>query len=187
MGSGQLSVMDEDVCVVDTARYFLDFSQKESCGECVPCRLGTRQMSELLNKITSGNGTPNDLEILAKLAEAILNTSLCGLGRSAPNPVLTTLKYFRDEYTDHVMNHACPAKVCPSLMHYFILPEKCIGCDLCAKNCPAAAISGAKKEVHVINQSLCIKCGRCYQVCPTKVRAVAKKAGSSPTLTPTIV
>lgn len=178
MGSGGLVVMDEDDCMVDIARYFLDFTQKESCGECVPCRLGTKQMLELLSKITNGEGAYNDLELLTILAGTIQKTALCGLGRSAPNPVLTTLRYFRNEYIDHIVHKSCTAKSCRKLMHYFILPEKCIGCDACAKNCPANAIIGAKKELHIINQENCIKCGMCFQVCPNKVRAVAKMAGA---------
>ncbi len=174
MGSGGMIVMDENTCVVDIARYFLDFTQQESCGKCVPCRIGTRYMVALLEKIAEGKGDPQDIEELQRLAETVKNGSLCGLGQTAPNPVLTTLKYFPDEYRAHVEEKRCPAGVCKSLISYFILPEKCIGCLLCLKNCPVDAVSGEKKQLHIIDQEKCIQCGICLEVCPKKVDAVFK-------------
>jgi NADH-quinone oxidoreductase subunit F len=178
MGSGGMVVMDEDTCMVDIARYFLEFTQKESCGECVPCRLGTKQMLNILEDITEGRGTPQDLDLLEEIAESVKMGSLCGLGQTAPNPVLTTLRYFRDEYEAHITEHRCPAKVCKALMHYHIDPEKCIGCGLCRKACPAEAITGEQKKTHVIDQEKCIKCGLCFSTCPEKVSAVLKREGN---------
>ena len=172
MGSGGLVVMDEDTCMVDVARYFLDFTRKESCGECVPCRLGTKQMLDILNDITAGNGTTEDIDLLAELAEGVKLGSLCGLGQTAPNPVLTTIRYFRDEYEAHVKEKRCPARVCKALIYYRIIPEKCIGCQSCFKICPVNAINGEPKKVHVIDVETCIRCGLCYSSCPVKGNAI---------------
>ena len=177
MGSGGMIVMDEDTCMVDVARYFLNFTQEESCGKCVPCRVGTRQLNEILTRITQGLGEPSDLDKLGSLTDTIAAGSLCGLGQTAPNPVLTTLKYFRDEYEAHIRDKSCPAGVCRALIAYYILPEKCVGCLLCKKNCPVEVISGESKKVHVIDQDKCVKCGACYDVCPVKISAVAKLTG----------
>ena len=172
MGSGGMIVMDEDNCMVDIARFFLDFTVDESCGKCTPCREGTKRMLEILNKITEGKGTMEDLDKLEKLAINIKETSLCGLGQTAPNPVLSTLKYFRDEYEAHVNEKRCPAGVCQSLLKYFITAD-CRGCTKCARICPAGAIEGKVKEVHVINQDKCIKCGACMDACT--FHAIIKK------------
>jgi NADH:ubiquinone oxidoreductase subunit F (NADH-binding)/(2Fe-2S) ferredoxin/Pyruvate/2-oxoacid:ferredoxin oxidoreductase delta subunit len=176
MGSGGMIVMDEDTCMVDIALYFLRFTQEESCGKCAPCRIGTRQMAEILARITSGEGTDDDLKRLEELAPAVKQGSLCGLGQTSPNPILSTLRYFRDEYNAHIAGR-CPALVCKNLIAYFIEPDKCIGCLLCLKNCPVNAIAGERKKVHVIDQAACIKCGACLNVCPPKVRAVSKYTG----------
>ncbi len=165
MGSGGMIVMDEDDCMVDVAKFFLTFSQDESCGKCTPCREGTTRMLEILDKITNGNAKPEDLDKLERLASLVKKASLCGLGRAAPNPVLSTLKYFRDEYEAHVYRKSCPARKCTSLIYYEIDPDKCVGCTVCARNCPVTCISGKPKEWHVIDQDRCIKCGRCFQVC----------------------
>ncbi len=166
MGSGGMIVLDESDCMVDIARFFLDFTVDESCGKCVPCREGTKRMLEILERITAGEGTPEDLERLETLAEVITNSSLCGLGQTAANPVKSTLKYFRDEYEAHVYEKRCPAGVCQALLQFFIT-DKCIGCTKCARNCPVSAISGKVKERHVIDTEKCIKCGTCMEVCPT--------------------
>jgi NADH:ubiquinone oxidoreductase subunit F (NADH-binding) len=177
MGSGGMIVMDEDTCVVDIAHYFLDFTQKESCGKCVPCRVGTRHMVEILKKIKMGNAKEEDLSALQRIANLVKAGSLCGLGQTAPNPVITTMKYFWDEYKSHIENKTCPALVCKELICYFIDPDKCVGCLLCKKSCPALAISGELKKVHTINQSKCTKCGVCMDTCPEKISAVIKYSG----------
>ena len=172
MGSGGLIVMDEDDCMVDIAKFFLEFTVDESCGKCTPCRIGTKRLLEILEKITEGKATMDDLDQLERLAELIKNNSLCALGQTAPNPVLSTLKHFRDEYVAHIVDKRCPAGKCKSLMQYKIDPEKCIGCGLCAKNCPADAISGEKKKPFSIDPSKCVKCGVCMSKC--KKEAVYK-------------
>jgi NADH:ubiquinone oxidoreductase subunit F (NADH-binding)/(2Fe-2S) ferredoxin/NAD-dependent dihydropyrimidine dehydrogenase PreA subunit len=166
MGSGGLVVMDEDTCMVDVAKFFLEFTQRESCGKCVPCREGTKQMLLLLEKITKGEGTMEDLETLEELAHMVQRMSLCGLGQTAPNPVLTTLRYFRDEYEAHIKDRECPAKACTALIAYTIDPEKCKKCGLCAKNCPVNCIAGDRQTPYKIDQERCIKCGTCLEVCP---------------------
>ncbi|MFB3854380.1 MAG: NADH-quinone oxidoreductase subunit NuoF [Vicinamibacterales bacterium] len=164
MGSGGLVVMDDATCMVDVARYFLDFTQRESCGKCTFCRVGTKRMLEILNRITEGKGRDGDIEILEELAAKVKNSSLCGLGQTAPNPVLTTLKYFRSEYEAHIINKKCPAHHCAKLLTYTITDD-CSGCMLCLKACAVGAISGKRKEKHVIDQSLCTVCGECYKAC----------------------
>ncbi|MDZ7775805.1 MAG: NADH-ubiquinone oxidoreductase-F iron-sulfur binding region domain-containing protein [Bacteroidales bacterium] len=165
MGSGGMVVMDESTCMVDVAKFFLNFTQEESCGKCTFCRMGTKRMLEILERITSGDGRQGDIEKLEDLAVQIKDNSLCGLGQTAPNPVLTTIKYFRDEYEAHIHSKKCPAKSCKALLTYEIDPEKCTGCMVCAKKCPVDAISGERKEPHFIDQELCIKCGDCYSRC----------------------
>ncbi|MFO7873585.1 MAG: NADH-ubiquinone oxidoreductase-F iron-sulfur binding region domain-containing protein [Bacteroidales bacterium] len=165
MGSGGMVVMDESTCVVDIAKFFLDFTQKESCGKCTFCRIGTKRMLEILSRITEGEGREGDIETLESLAETIKDSSLCGLGQTAPNPVLTTLKYFRDEYEAHIRDHKCPALSCKPLLTYSVIEENCTGCMACAKGCPVDAIEGAKKEVHYIHQDICIQCGVCFTRC----------------------
>ncbi len=172
MGSGGLVVMDENTCMVDVARFFLSFTQNESCGKCTPCRLGTKQMLDTLVRITEGKGEPEDLDRLLQLGDAVRAGSLCALGGTAPNPVVSTLRYFRHEYEAHVVDKRCPAGVCTALLHFEIDPQKCTGCMLCARNCAAEAISGTKREPHSIDQQKCIKCGSCYEVC--KFAAVLK-------------
>ena len=176
MGSGGVVVMDETTCMVDFARYFLDFAEKESCGKCVPCRLGTKQMLNILEDIVEGRGQTEDIELLEELAAGVKAGSLCGLGQTAPNPVLTTLRYFREEYEAHIYNKACPAKTCKEFITYHIL-ESCIGCGLCLRNCSSDAIIGEPKKLHWIDQSLCHKCGVCYEVCPPKFFSVEIRTG----------
>ena len=173
MGSGGLIVMDEDSCMVDIARFFLEFTVDESCGKCTPCRVGTKRMLELLDKIIEGNGTLEDIDKLEELANYIKSASLCGLGQTAPNPVLSTLRYFRDEYIAHVVDKKCPAGVCKNLMQYKIVEDKCKGCTLCARKCPVNAISGTVKAPHVIDPAKCIKCGVCISSC--KFGAIIKE------------
>lgn len=165
MGSGGMVVMDETTCMVDMARFFLDFTKKESCGKCTFCRVGTQRMLEILTRITEGEGKEGDIEKLEELAYQIKDSSLCGLGQTAPNPVLTTIKYFRSEYEAHINDKKCPAKNCKKLLTYEIDEENCTGCTVCAKNCPVDAISGERKSLHTIDQDLCIKCGVCYSKC----------------------
>ena len=165
MGSGGLIVMDEDNCMVDIAKFFLQFTVDESCGKCTPCRIGTKRMLEILDKITEGKGSMSDLDELEELAYYIKSNALCGLGQTAPNPVLSTLRYFRSEYLAHIKEHRCPAGVCKALTNFYINPEKCRGCTLCARNCPAKAITGALKSPHVIDITKCIKCGACMDNC----------------------
>jgi NADH:ubiquinone oxidoreductase subunit F (NADH-binding)/(2Fe-2S) ferredoxin len=172
MGSGGMIVMDEDTCMVDVAKYFLAFCMEESCGQCTPCREGITQMVRLLTEIAEGKGTAGHIGLLEELSGAIRDTSLCALGKSAPNPVLSTLRYFRDEYDAHIIDKRCPAGVCPSLTTFTIDPELCTGCTACARNCPAGAIYGEKKEAHRIEQSRCIKCRACYEKC--KFSAIRK-------------
>jgi NADH:ubiquinone oxidoreductase subunit F (NADH-binding)/(2Fe-2S) ferredoxin/NAD-dependent dihydropyrimidine dehydrogenase PreA subunit len=177
MGSGGIIVMDEDTCMVDLARYYIDFLADESCGKCVPCREGLKQMLRILNRITQGEGREGDTELLEELSGLIVDSSLCALGRTAPNPVLSTIRYFRDEYEAHIRNKSCPAKVCTPLMSYYINPEKCKACMICLHNCPVGAIIGGKNLIHYIDQQKCIKCGICEDVCPSRFNAVKKIAG----------
>jgi NADH:ubiquinone oxidoreductase subunit F (NADH-binding) len=165
MGSGGMIVMDDKDCMVDVARYFLRFLEEESCGKCIPCRLGVTRMREMLDDFSEGKGTAQDLEDLKSLAKAIQDGSLCALGGSAPNPVLTTMKYFEDEYLEHIENQKCPAGVCKDLITYSIDQEKCTGCGACSRNCPQDAITGAKKEPHTILEDKCIRCGICMESC----------------------
>lgn len=174
MGSGGMVIMDEESCMVDVAHYFLKFTQNESCGKCVPCRLGTKQMLDILTDITEGRGQSSDIGLLKELAEAIKAASLCGLGQGSPNPVLTTLRYFLNEYDAHIQDKTCPALHCKELISYVILPEKCTGCRLCLKSCPAEAITGEKKKPHTINQEKCIKCGTCLDMCKGKYDSVGR-------------
>ena len=173
MGSGGMIIMDEDNCMVDIAKFFLEFTVDESCGKCTPCRIGTKRLYELLDKITKGKATMEDLDKLETLCYHIKENALCGLGQTAPNPVLSTLKYFRDEYEAHVTEHRCPAGACKALTNFHIEADKCKGCTLCARNCPVGAISGKVKEAHVIDTNKCIKCGVCMEKC--KFNAVVKK------------
>ncbi|MCL0049207.1 4Fe-4S binding protein, partial [Dehalococcoidia bacterium] len=172
MGSGGLVVLNEDDCMVETARFFMKFTQNESCGKCVPCREGTKRMLEILTRITAGNGREEDIDLLEEVAATVRDASLCGLGKTAPNPVLTTLRYFRDEYIAHIRERKCPARVCRPLISYYIVPDKCKACMICLRQCPVGAITGGKKEVHVIDQDRCDRCGVCLSVCPEKFSAV---------------
>ena len=173
MGSGGLIVMDEDNCMVDIAKFFLEFTVEESCGKCTPCRIGTKRLYEMLERITEGNATMDDIDKMEELCYYIKENALCGLGQTAPNPVLSTLRYFRDEYVAHVVDKKCPAGVCKALLSYHIDPDKCKGCTLCARICPSSAISGKVKETHVIDQSKCLKCGACVEKC--RFGAISKK------------
>ena len=172
MGSGGMIVLDEDNCMVDIARFFLDFTVDESCGKCTPCREGTKRMLEMLEKITKGQGEEGDIEKLEKLAYTIKDSALCGLGQTAPNPVISTIRYFRDEYEAHIRDKKCPAGVYKNLLTYYIT-DACIGCTKCARNCPVNCISGEVKKLHVIDSDKCIKCGACMEACP--VEAIIKK------------
>ncbi|HZJ83762.1 MAG TPA: NADH-quinone oxidoreductase subunit NuoF [Clostridia bacterium] len=173
MGSGGMIVLDEDDCMVNIAKFYLEFTVEESCGKCSPCRVGNKRLYEILQKITDGKGSRQDLRDLRELGEIIKDTSLCGLGQTAPNPVLSTLKYFWDEYEAHVVDHRCPAGVCTKLIQYKIIPELCIGCSACVRVCPVNCISGERRQPHLIDQSECIKCGACYERCP--VDAIIKE------------
>ncbi|MDY6971763.1 MAG: NADH-quinone oxidoreductase subunit NuoF [Thermodesulfobacteriota bacterium] len=177
MGSGGMIVMDEDTCMVDIARYFLNFLADESCGKCLSCREGIRQMQEVLTDITEGRAEIGAIEILEELAETVQKASLCALGQTAANPVLSTLRYFRDEYVAHIEDKRCPAYVCQSLVSYYISPEKCRACLICLKNCPVEAIEGGKGLIHLINQEKCIRCGACYRMCPARFGAVERLSG----------
>lgn len=165
MGSGGMVVMDEETCMVDIARFFMEFTQEESCGKCTPCRIGTRRLLEILTRICEGKGEDGDIERLEELCDQIRTASLCGLGQGAPNPVASTLKYFRHEYEAHIYEKRCPAKVCRALITYEIVPETCTGCTVCARNCPVNAITGERRQPHKIDPDICVRCGICMQVC----------------------
>ena len=177
MGSGGMIVLDEDSCAVDIAKYFLSFTQEESCGKCAPCRVGTRAMLHILERIAAGEGEMADLDRLEEIARTVKDASLCGLGQTAPNPVLTTLRYFREEYEDHIGKSRCAAFVCPRLVRYHIDPDRCEGCGACARVCPVEAITGEKKKPHVIDQAVCIQCGACLSACPETYAAVYRRSG----------
>ena len=177
MGSGGMLIADEDTCMVDMARFFLSFVQNESCGKCVPCRIGTRQMLNIMERITQGEGQHGDIERLEQLSQLIKSTSLCALGQTAPNPVLTTIRYFRDEYEAHIDEKRCPALACRKLISYYILPDKCEGCMICKRNCPVQVIAGDRRMIHVIDQEKCTKCGTCLDMCPERFGAVVKVSG----------
>jgi NADH:ubiquinone oxidoreductase subunit F (NADH-binding)/ferredoxin len=165
VGSGGMIVLDENNCMVNMAHYFIKFTQEESCGKCVPCRIGTKRLLEILERITKGQGRPGDIDLLENLSSSIKTMSLCGLGQTAPNPVLSTLKYFREEYEAHILHKKCPAKVCKDLLVYSIPENKCKGCGACLRACPAGAITGEKKKPHRIDPAVCIRCGACFDVC----------------------
>ncbi|HUU63604.1 MAG TPA: NADH-quinone oxidoreductase subunit NuoF [Dehalococcoidia bacterium] len=177
MGSGGMIVMDEDDCMVDVARYFLNFLAEESCGKCIPCREGIRQMLNILNRICDGEGRIGDIELLEELSEVVRDASLCALGQTAPNPVLSTIRYFKDEYEAHIKERRCPARACKALISYYVQPEKCQACQICLRECPVGAITGGKNLVHVIDQDKCTKCGTCLEVCPPRFGAVVKLSG----------
>ena len=177
MGSGGMIVMDEDTCMVDVARYFIEFLTDESCGKCVPCREGLRQMLKILTNITKGKGKPGDIELLEALSETAKEAALCALGKSAPNPFLSTLRYFRDEYEAHINEKRCPALSCKELISFYIDPSKCKACMVCARKCPADAIIGGKNKVHIVDQTKCTKCGTCFEACPPRFGAVTKLSG----------
>jgi len=177
MGSGGMIVMDEDTCMVDVSKFFIQFTNDESCGKCSVCRDGSDALLEVLTRITNGEGREGDVEFLEELAPAVKDASMCGLGQTLPNPVLSTLRYFKDEYVAHIREKRCPAKACKALIKYYIDPDKCPGCMLCLKNCPSGAIKGESKHIHIIDQTVCTKCGECLEVCPPKVSAVVKLSG----------
>ncbi len=177
MGSGGMIVMDEDTCMVDVAKYFLNFLSDESCGKCVPCRQGIDQMVKILNRICEGKGEPGDIELLEEICETTRDASLCALGQTASNPVLSTVRYFRDEYKAHIEQKRCPAGVCKALVSFYIDPDKCQACQICLRNCPVEAISGGKNIIHIIDQAKCTKCGTCFEVCPQRFSAVVKVSG----------
>jgi len=177
MGSGGMIVMDEDTCMVDVARYFLNFLAEESCGKCIPCREGIYQMLKILNRICAGQGRTGDIELLEEVGEVVRDASLCALGTTAPNPVLSTIRYFRDEYEAHIEQKCCPATVCKGLISYYIQPEKCQACLICLRACPVGAITGGKNLVHTIDQDKCTKCGACLEVCPPRFDAIVKLSG----------
>jgi NADH-quinone oxidoreductase subunit F len=177
MGSGGMIVMDEDTCMVDVAKYFLHFLADESCGKCVPCRTGLEQMVNILDRICEGEGETGDIELLEEISEVVRDVSLCALGQTAPNPVLSTTEYFRDEYEAHIEGKRCPAGVCKALISYYIDPDKCTACGICLRDCPVEAISGGKNLVHIIDQDKCTKCSTCFEVCPTRFSAVVKISG----------
>lgn len=172
VGSGGMVVMDESTCMVEMARFFLEFTCKESCGKCTYCRVGNKRMLEILDRITKGDGQEGDIELLEELSFKIKEGSMCGLGQTAPNPVLTTLKYFRHEYEEHINEKKCRAVACHDLISYHILEDACIGCTVCSKVCPTTAITGERKQLHIIDQSACIKCGQCFEKC--KFNAIEK-------------
>ncbi len=177
MGSGGMIVMDEETCVVDVSKFFIQFTNDESCGKCSTCREGSEALLEILTRVSDGEGQPGDVEFLEELSDVVKSASMCGLGQTLPNPVLSTLRYFRDEYEAHITEKRCPALVCKKLIKYYIDPDKCPGCTLCLKSCPVNAIQGTSKHIHIIDQSLCTKCGQCLDVCPPKVGAVIKVSG----------
>ncbi|MCJ7522694.1 MAG: 4Fe-4S binding protein, partial [Dehalococcoidia bacterium] len=182
MGSGGMVVIDEDTCMVDMTKFFLTFTQAESCGKCIPCRWGTKQILDILEDITNGKGRSGDIELLQELAESVKDGSLCGLGQTAPNPVLTSIRYFRSEYEAHINESRCPALACTELISFHINPDTCEGCGICLRACPADAISGGKRMVHIIDQNECIRCGTCLEVCPTRFNAVSKVPGKKVTV-----
>jgi len=173
MGSGGMVVLDETDCMVNISKFFLEFTQAESCGKCIPCRLGTKRLLEILTRITEGDGKEGDIELLQDLGRDVRDSSLCGLGISAPNPILSTIKYFRHEYEAHIHQKKCPAKVCRKLLTFFIRDDLCVGCGMCKKVCPVGAVTGKKKEPHHITTAACVKCGTCYDNC--KFSAVLKE------------
>ena len=179
MGSGGMIVMDEDTCMVDVARYFINFLTDESCGKCIPCREGLRQMNKILTNITLGKGKEGDIELLEVLSETAMEASLCALGKSAPNPFLSTLQYFRHEYEAHIKDKKCPSLYCKELIKYHIDTDKCKACMICLKKCPVDAIDGDKKKIHIIDQEKCTNCGTCFEVCPSKFGAVIKISGEA--------
>ncbi|MEJ2685509.1 MAG: NADH-ubiquinone oxidoreductase-F iron-sulfur binding region domain-containing protein, partial [Candidatus Sulfobium sp.] len=168
VGSGGMIVLDENDCMVNMARYFVQFTQAESCGKCVPCRVGTKRLLEILDRITKGQGREGDIERLERLSRGVKVTSLCGLGQTAPNPVLSNIRYFREEFETHIRDRKCPAKVCRELLTYSIVEELCTGCGACLRACPAGAVSGEKKKPHSIDPDICIRCGACFDVCRFK-------------------
>jgi NAD-dependent dihydropyrimidine dehydrogenase PreA subunit len=178
MGSGGMIVMDEDTCVVDVAKFFIEFTNDESCGKCVSCRDGSEALLEILTRISNGEGRTGDIEFLEELGESIKDASMCGLGQTLPNPVLSTIRYFKEEYEAHINEKRCPALVCRDLIQYYIDPHKCVGCLLCVKTCPTEGIMGKSKHIHWIDQLKCSKCGQCIEVCPPRISAIVKVTGS---------